>query len=210
MANGPNYPAAHRSTNQLRDHRPLTIDELSHLLAGAPVRWGLCGGFAIDLFVGHPTRKHADIDISIFREDEVAMRTWLASWEFWGAHEPGQGLDRLNSSQPIPADVHEIWCRENGSESWSLEMLVEEGNPSTWTYRRDSRIQRPASDVFWEADQLPVMRPEIVLLYKAKRPRQNDMHDFDAALPKLDRVARDWLRRSVVVAHPTSPWAALL
>jgi hypothetical protein len=89
-------------------------------------------------------------------------------------------------------------------------MLVEQGDSRTWTYRRDSRIQRPVSEVFWEVDQLPVMRPEIILLYKSKQPRQNDNHDFDAALPKLDPVARAWLRRSVEAAQPTSPWAALL
>ena len=203
-------PANHLDPDQLRDHQPLTIDELSHLLAGAPVRWGLCGGLAIDLFVGHPTRQHADLDISIFREDEVSMRTWMASWEFWGAHEPGKGLDRLSSSQPIPADVHAIWCRESGSESWSLEMLVEEGDSRTWRYRRDSRIRRPVSEVFWKVDKLPVMRPEIILLYKSKQPRENDMHDFDAALPKLGLAAREWLRSSLVAAHPTSPWAALV
>jgi hypothetical protein len=200
----------HLGAEQLGGHRPLTAGELSVLLEDSPFRWGLCGGLAIDQFVGHPIRPHADVDIAVFREDEVLMRTRLASWEFWAAHEPGRGLDLLPSTQSIASDVHAIWCREKGTDMWSLEVLIEEGSERDWTYRRDARIRRPASEVFWRAGQIPVMRPEIVLLYKSKDPRENDRLDLDASLPKLDATAREWLRNAVFAAHPSSPWVALI
>jgi hypothetical protein len=100
----------HLGPEQLGGHRPLTAGELSVRLEDSPFRWGLCGGLAIDEFIGHPTRPHADVDIAVFREDEVVMRTWLAAWEFWAARGPGRGLDLLPSEQSIPGDVHAIWC----------------------------------------------------------------------------------------------------
>ncbi len=206
----PTMLANHLGPEQLGNHKPLTVRELSVLFDGAPFRWGLCGGLAIDQFVGHPTRPHEDLDIALFRENEVSMRARLPSWEFWAAHEPGRGLDLLPDGRSIASDVHMIWCREKGSDKWSLEVLIEEGNESNWTYRRDTRIRRPVSEIFWSTGQIPVMRPEIILLYKAKEPRENDRHDLDASLPKLDPVAREWLRNALVTAHPFSPWAALI
>ena len=93
---------------------------------------------------------------------------------------------------------------------WSLEVLIEERRARDWTYRRDDRIRRPASEVFWQTGQIPVMLPEIVLLYKSKHPGENDRLDLDASLLKLDPAAREWLRNAVVAAHPSSPWVALI
>jgi len=32
-------------------------------------KWGIAGGWAIDLFIGKETRLHSDIEVALFRED---------------------------------------------------------------------------------------------------------------------------------------------
>ena len=51
--------------------QPLAVQDIQREL-GAFKDWVLCGGYSIDLFVGHPTRAHGDIDIGIFRSQAVS------------------------------------------------------------------------------------------------------------------------------------------
>jgi hypothetical protein len=56
------------------------------------------------------------------------------------------------------------------------------------------------------AGGVPVVAPEIALLFKAKTPWFKDQRDFDRALPHLDRAARSWLAAALKQAHPGHPW----
>ncbi|MDD2890599.1 MAG: hypothetical protein PHE49_08190, partial [bacterium] len=44
--------------------------------------WYIAGGWAIDLHICHKTREHNDIEIVIFRKDQVELRKHLKSWKF--------------------------------------------------------------------------------------------------------------------------------
>ena len=49
------------------------------------------------------------------------------------------------------------------------------------------------------------LRPEIVLLFKARHAREKDQQGFDATVPVLDAVQRGWLRewlRSCIQGTP--------
>jgi hypothetical protein len=59
-------------------------------------------------------------------------------------------------------------------------------------------------------DGVPFLRPEGVLLYKAKLQRPKDEQDFASVLPKLDPSARNWLRDALRIAHPDHAWIAAL
>jgi len=42
----------------------------------------LCRWLAIDLFLGKETSDHHDIEIGIFREDQIELKKFLRNWEF--------------------------------------------------------------------------------------------------------------------------------
>src|ERR1700694_1145532 len=67
----------------------LTVDQVATRLAAAPFPWWIAGGWAIDLFVGHQTRPHDDIDIVVLRRDQRAVQEAMADWELWAADPPG-------------------------------------------------------------------------------------------------------------------------
>ena len=55
---------------------------------------------------------------------------------------------------------------------------------------------------------VPVVAPEIALLFKAKAPRFKDQRNFDHVLPYLDQAARNLLATALEQAHPDHPWHA--
>jgi hypothetical protein len=59
-------------------------------------------------------------------------------------------------------------------------------------------------------DNLPILVPEIVSLYKAHE--QTDKHDADfrVALPYLDSSAKGWLLDVLVGSLTNHPWSAKL
>lgn len=78
-------------------------------------------------------------------------------------------------------------------------------------FRRAAAVQRPlARAVVHTAAGLPVLAPEVVLLYKAKAPRAADEHDFTAARPHLGPEARAWLAAALRRCHPGHPWLGRL
>ena len=136
--------ADHLDQEHLGRHSPLTIAELSDLMQGAPFPWCLAGGLAIDRALGLVAREHDDLDIAVFRKDEGLVRRWLAGWELWCAGSPGLGLDRLDTEDHLPDDVHGIWCRRQEAEPWSLEILIEESTNQDWLYRRNHLVTLPS------------------------------------------------------------------
>jgi hypothetical protein len=57
---------------------------------------------------------------------------------------------------------------------------------------------------------MPILVPEIVLLYKAHERTEKDEADFRAALPHLTPPAKAWLLHALDESLPNHPWAAQL
>jgi len=175
--------------------------------------WFLAGGWAIDLFVGRVTRPHEDVEVAILREDQARIRDYLGGWELdkvvkepeGGRREPWRRDERLTPP------IHEIHARRERGEPRELEILLNEAEAGRWRFRRDPRIARPVTEIGFPAIMgIPILAPEIVLLYKAKAPRPRDEEDFRNALPLLGPERRRWLRRALATAHPGHRWMARL
>jgi hypothetical protein len=90
-----------------------------------------------------------------------------------------------------------------------MDTFLEPGDRLTWVSHRDERVRAPFADVVGTtADGIPHLRPQFVLLAKAKHTRDKDEADFAAALPTLDPSARAWLAAALCLAHPEHPWIA--
>lgn len=167
--------------------------------------WWIGGGWAIDLFLDETTRPHHDLDVGIFRHDEQEVRRLFSNWEFASAH--AGRLDPLFQDQACPLVSHSIWCRPVGAEEWVLELVLEEAEGEDWVFRRDSRVRRRAHSISISSHSgLPILAPEIELLYKSKSIRPKDLHDFRAVVPCLSLEARGWLVDALFVVEPLHPW----
>ncbi|MEJ7812349.1 MAG: hypothetical protein WKG32_18205 [Gemmatimonadaceae bacterium] len=174
---------------------------------GSP--WAIAGGWALDLALGHESRTHADVDIAVFRDDQGALRAHFAGWTltYMDAGErhswaPGRWLE-------LP--VHEVYAASPDPAGPTLELLLNERAGTDWVFRRDPAIRLPiARALRTTASGLPVLAPEIVLLYKAKAPRAHDDADFVMTHAVLSTAGRAWLADAIAHCHPGHRWLRAL
>lgn len=186
--------------------QPLTPPEAQALFAGAPFRWWLAGGWAIEL-AGGPPRAHGDTDVVVLFDDLDAIRAHLAGYHLWEAHDGS--LRPLLSGEDLRDEREQLWVRRDATQPWLVDLLLTPSATGRWLFKRDHRISLPLDDLgATTEDGVPYLRPEVVLLHKARATRDKDDADFDAILPRLDTAARTWLDHALALVHPEHPWRA--
>ncbi len=172
-----------------------------------PGTWLVVGGWAVDLFIGQPTRDHDDVDIGLARPDQVAARRLLPGWRYEKVVPRGTELKREPwlEEEWLELPVHEIHA--HSPMGGHVEFLLLERRGDEWVYRRDPRVTL-AWDLLSVESRLgvTVLSPEVVLLFKATGRRARDQADFDALLPRLADHQRTWLREALGIAHPGHRW----
>jgi Aminoglycoside-2''-adenylyltransferase len=79
------------------------------VMAGYRRPWWVAGGWALDLVLGHKTRPHADLEISVLAGDQQALFDHLGGWDLRLA-APGRSLPRWDGSR-IQSPFHQVWAR---------------------------------------------------------------------------------------------------
>jgi len=213
------------NANDLGPWDPMIPSDIAILFTGYPGIWCIAGGWALDLFCGVESRPHDDIDVLVLRDDLALLHKALPGWELHAAHGT---LAPWHAGTSLPDAVHDIWCRKAGrSDSsdeavaserpWQVQLIVLETDGDDWLFRRDDRIRGPLRDLTCQRDGLPVLVPEIQLLYKARLPnRPKDEADFTTVAPHLRGTQRHWLARFISLLYPElpglpeHPWLAAL
>ncbi len=178
--------------------------------------WALCGGWAVDAWLGRLTREHGDTDVIVF--DQGVLFEHLPGWQLL-AHDPlapehngewwdgDRVLSHRSHIHARPPDRRStlpeggIATTEGG---FGLEFQLNERARGDWVMRGEPHVSLPLSravrDSAWG---LPTVTPEVLLFYKAADLRRRDKLDFLALLPQLTADQRDWLREAIaLVGHP--------
>ena len=189
---------------------PLEPAELARLLFGLRTPWWICGGWALDLFLGRDTRRHDDLDVALLRRDQQVLFRHLGGWDLRYA-TPHHTLE-LWDGEHLEPPIHGIWARRSSGATapWTCEFLLNEHTDLDWIFRRNEGVTRSLDEVGAERDGVPFLRPEIVLLYKAGEPSPKDEADFVTVGPHLTRTATRWLREALEVVDPRHPWVRQL
>lgn len=170
-------------------------------------KWFIAGGWAIDLFLGKETRDHNDIEIGIFREDQIELKQYLRNWEF---KKVLQGEFTSWHSEYLELPIHEIQAINNVKKC-ELEILLNESDDENWKFRRDITIFYPLASVLRYSDTgIPYLAPEIVLLYKVKNTREKDHKDFLSVKDVLDTKQKNWLIQAIKIHEPKHEWLQFL
>lgn len=196
---------------------PLTPSEVATLFAAYAGRWCIAGGWALDLYTGVQSREHGDTDVLIERNDLSLLHEALPGWEL---HAASGTLTRWHTGKDFPSHIHDIWCRQRigqrigqrvgqGDSPWKFQFMITDVDHETeeWIFRRDTRIRGPLSTMTLVRDGMPILAPEIQLLYKSKLPnRPKDEADFVTIAPHLSAMQREWLANAIALIHPDHPW----
>lgn len=208
---------------------PLLL-ETKELLSAAPFDWAVCGGFAIDLFLGRETRPHGDMDLCAFEKDRPAIQRFMLE-KGWNVYEfRGMGKVRpLNPSSVsetgrnlmcfLPGcDLVQFYpCEEEGllyhqffpnglTELNYLEFLFTPTDGNALVFSQSPAIHRELDQAILRRDGIPYLAPEIALLHKARDPeRPESVADFQAAFPNLDPEQKRWYLDSFRRLYPDRP-----
>jgi hypothetical protein len=181
--------------------------EVAEQLREVELPWGVAGGWALDLFLGRATRPHDDLEIAIPARRFPELRTAFAAQEF---HVVGDGR-RWPLDDTTLGRTYQTWLFDPETSSYRLDVFREPHDGDTWICRRSPEIRAPYTSVFETgAAGVPYLRPEIVLLFKAKATRPKDIADLEVTVPALDEDRRRWLADALERVHPGHPWTGRL
>lgn len=177
--------------------------KIFHLMKNFHYPWFFAGGWAIDLHIGKVSRNHSDIEIAIFRKNQLHLKDYLKDYGFLKVIN-GEFLPWTNEYLELP--IHEIHGinKQNGEK---LEIMLNETEDEKWKFRRDMRVSYPINKVYSHTKEgIPYLNPEIVLLYKVKNTRKKDHQDFITVKDYLSNQQKKWLRDVIMIHEPNHEW----
>jgi GrpB-like predicted nucleotidyltransferase (UPF0157 family) len=177
-------------------------------LCDLQITWHICGGWALDAFLGRVTRIHHDIDVEISRSDQLALQQHMTA-RGWKLLTPFE--ERL---QPWPLHMrlemprHQVHAHRSGA---FIDFLLTDLDGGIWRFRREPAIVRDSSRIEFRSDEgIPFLAPELVLLFKSRtssgKERSKDKADFEGIYTTLEPERRAWLRWALIATDPSHPW----
>ena len=199
--------------------------------------WALCGGWAVDAWLGRVTREHLDVDVTLFGDDLPELFRHLEGWHFV-AHdelEPmstelwnGRLLElpgHLHARPPGEANLAALmsWvtppAHKAAEDGLDYDFEVSDHDGGQCVLSREPWLALPAGEAFRTTPWgVPALVPEAVAFFKATayhrnkriKPRPHDLVDFEALLPVLDERQRTWLRQAVAQKFADHEWLPML
>ncbi len=179
--------------------------KVAAMMRGFGRSWFVAGGWAVDLYLGELTRRHGDIEVAVFREDQAALRDYFGGRR-WRKMVEGVASE-WRKGEVLRLPVHELYCSDESEGPNEIEFLLNESDGRGWVYRRDARVARALDRCgMSSAEGVRFLCPEVVLLYKSKNPRPKDERDFEAVASRLGVERRAWLREALEVCDPGHEW----
>ena len=86
---------------------PLSPTEVQELFSGLSAPWWISGGWAIDLFIGHQTRPHGDLDVLILRDDQLIFQEHLSDWDLSDRSSPE--FTTWSKGDFLDPPINDIW-----------------------------------------------------------------------------------------------------
>ena len=212
---------------------PAAVSQIAEVMSGFPAHWCLCGGWAVDAWLGRQTREHGDIDISVFEDGQRALLGHFEGWHLIAHDEVEPDADQAWDGRKLalPAHIHAsrdrdsvlAWVTEPKAPvegtTVRLEIVIDARSENEWLLKPDPRVALPLRQAIGQtAWGVPAAAPEVLLFFKAtayfgqggqwKRPR--DDADFESLLPVLEPAQRAWLQSAIVQEIPAHPWLEAL
>jgi hypothetical protein len=180
-------------------------EDVAARLAQVEAPWYVAAGWAIDLFLGRERREHEDLEIAVPAVGFGEVAEALGELDFHVV-APATAVPVAESGDLFETH-HQTWGLDRAANAWRVDVFREPSDGDTWICRRDPAIRLPYSELIEPSDAgIPYLRPEVVMLFKAKGARPKDEGDLAAVLPRLEPARRRWLAEAIERVHPGHFW----
>lgn len=204
--------------------------EIEKFFRQAPFDWAIGGGEAIDLFLGKTTREHKDVDLVVFWRDRNQIIDFMLNLGWRVFEFCGNGLvhELFNSDQPLIQ--RNLFCFSAANTNCQLastadedtyrftfvpteqdhfnyvEFLFNQRDEDNFLYHWNHAIKRSLNQALPQVNRVPILCPEIVLLYKSTYAESTDVasdhsRDFHVSLPCLSQAQKAWLKAALEIEH---------
>jgi hypothetical protein len=162
------------------------------------------------------TREHEDLEVGVFRHHQAALHSHYEEWTAYKSIGRWVGWEAL---EELELPIHQVLFRPRESpfpEPWEpnyeeRQFFLNEAEGGIWISRRDPRIRLHVRQLAERsADGVPIVVPEVQLLYKARRVEDKDEHDFRLVADRIRGTRRAWLRDALELVHPGHRWIQAL
>lgn len=177
--------------------------QVVELFGGAPFRWWIAGGWAVEAGGGR-RRRHDDTDVAVLLQEVDLVREWLSDYHLWEAHSGT--LRPLVPDDELRPGPEQLWVRRDATQPWLLDLVLTPTDAERWLYKRDHRVSMPLAEIGVVAGGATFLRPCLILLYKARLLRPKDEADFRSLLPCLPAADVAWLDEALALVAPEHPW----
>jgi hypothetical protein len=176
-------------SRQAEQSIPDPVAPIAELMSTFSAPWALCGGWAVDAWLGRQTRDHLDVDLCVFIQDQRALYDHLVDWQLV-AHGPtatldtnerwdGQRLDlpvhlhgRLDLEEEVPAGILmpqqgfilDVQFGDRVGDDWILS------STAVWESQVNHQLEIPVplqNGIRPSPWNVPTVVPEVLLLFKA-------------------------------------------
>ena len=161
------------------------------------------------------TREHEDLEIGVFRHHQRDLQVHFDDWSAFKVARAGV-WDAWDDGEILELPVHQVLFRPVASgpppDPWEpsyeeRQFFLNDSDRGLWVSRRDPRITLHVRQLAQRSPSgVPIVAPEVQLLYKARHAQAKDEHDFGLVAPLLSRTRRAWLREALEVVHPGHRW----
>jgi hypothetical protein len=160
--------------------------------------WFIAGGWAIDLFLNRETREHEDIEIGIYRKNQMQLYRYFGRQrKFYidNRNHIGKHERLVWNKEYLRLPIHEVYVEYEGLE---IEVLLNEKDEDNLIYRLNEKIKLSEEKaILYNKEEIPYLSPEIVLLYKSNYMRDKDIADISNASIGMNESQKKWLIDSI-------------
>jgi hypothetical protein len=198
------------------------IIKFNEFLKNIGIDYAICGGHAIDLFLGKKMRPHKDLDAVVYWEDRDQIIQYMIN-SGWDVYEPcgTDYLHKINNIYNQKRIKSNIWCvkpenshykfTEKEKDMFSvefdnleqmeldyIEILFNSRKNNEFIYARNHDIRIKMDEAILMSGNIPFLAPEVVLLYKSKYPFvQENQLDFENTIHKMNVDQLKWFKTSL-------------
>ncbi|MDE7297805.1 MAG: hypothetical protein K2N94_03105 [Lachnospiraceae bacterium] len=202
--------------------------EANAMLANGGFEYAICGGYAVDLFLGRESRLHGDIDILAYWTERDKIILYMQSLGFEVYEMLGGGrAHHITDVADQKRVKRNIFCCKPDCELVSLvgteekgiflidfrhigqtklnfiEFLFNERTDTEFIYARNHAVRRTLEKAVLHYDNIPFLSPELCLLYKSTdTEREGYQQDYELASEAMSPEQREWLDDALGLTNP--------